>query len=84
MFFWTVNYVSELIDRNFGVALQFVKYDRSRGTDLSFHLSGSNKEANKGYSDVHQQPVDVPESWPSRISTAVSRFESLSPREPET
>ena len=82
MFFRTVNYVSEPSDRNFGVELMFVKHEKSRGTDLIFHLSGSNKEANKGYSGVHQQSDDVPEPWPSRISTTVPRFESLSPREP--
>ena len=82
MFFRNVNYVSELSDRNFGDALPFVRYERSPCTDLIFHLSGSNKEANKGYSGVHQQSDDVPEPWPSRISTTVPRFESLSPREP--
>ena len=82
MFFRTVNYVSELSDRDFELALPFVMYERSLGTDLIFHLSGSNKEANKGYSGVHQQSDDVPEPWPSRISTTVPRFESLSPREP--
>ena len=74
MFFRTVNYVSELSDRNFGVALQFVRHEKSLGADLIFHLSGSNKEANKGYSGVHQQSGDVPEPWPSCISTTVPRF----------
>ena len=82
MFFRTVNYVSELSDRKFEPSLPFVRYDDSSGIDLIFHLSGSNKEANKGYSGVHQQSDDVPEPWPSRISTTVPRFESLSPREP--
>ena len=82
MFFRTVNYVSEPSDLNFGAALPFVMQDESLCADLIFHLSGSNKEANKGYSGVHQQSDDVPEPWPSRISTTVPRFESLSPREP--
>ena len=61
MFFWTVNYAAELSDRDLGHAFPFVRHDRSPSPDLSFHLSGSNKEANKGYSGVHQQSDDVPE-----------------------
>ena len=61
MFFRTVNYVSELSDRDFEPALPFVRHDRSPSADLIFHLSGSNKEANKGYGGEHQQSDDVPE-----------------------
>ena len=54
-FFRTVNYIFHLTDLKFGAALPFVKHDGWCRTDLTFHLSGSNKEANKGYGGVHQQ-----------------------------
>ena len=50
-----MNYIFHLTDLKLWVAPMFVMQDGWWYTDLTFHLSGSNKEANKGYGGVHQQ-----------------------------